>query len=371
MTENQHDTSIAVFTTLVDILRAMRGALAAYLSELGPDWETVFFPDQVLQCLETRRAQRGTLSWSVEQPRPLIDFATFADLAELAAARPEAAAPFAAMAPNAQVLQVRLLELAAVSEKVTLGHGTVDQDLVMVHSFAQRLFQVLGLPVPPTRGGTEPEKASASSGLPTVTPTAETALPPTGDLRPGATGRPVHPPESVPDPVADRLESAPAQPAAVPVAPIPVPTTPPTATPTPPPAQHAVAVGADRPRPAGVDSLPKVSEDDLLLALDKQNSTVVLRALYREIMIGADSMWTRAIIPTPRIWPVVRESAWYQDQFSTLGMRPVSDFFSIVESGLEAFGTSAPRDKMQGFLTEHGFSQTLVALRDFFQRQLK
>jgi len=136
MTEDSHDTNIAVYSTLVDILRAMRRALAAYLSELGPDWETVFFPDEVLQRLETRRAQRGTLSWSFDEKRPLIDFATFADLAQLAGARPEVAAPFAAMAPNAQVLQVRLLELAAVSEKVTLAHNTDEQDLVTVRSFA-------------------------------------------------------------------------------------------------------------------------------------------------------------------------------------------------------------------------------------------
>lgn len=370
MTEDQHDTSIAVFTTLVDILRAMRGALAAYLSELGPDWETVFFPDQVLQCLETRRAQRGTLSWSVEQPRPLIDFATFADLAELAAARPEAAAPFAAMAPNPQVLQVRLLELAAVSEKVTLGHGTVDQDLVMVHSFAQRLFQVLGLPAPPTRGGSSPARAAEPPGPPSVPPAAEITPPPSENSGPGGVA-PEHAAKAFPHQAAGRLESTSPRPEAVPDPPIPVPRASVTASSARSQTQSAAEPGADRPRPTGVDSLPKVSEDDLLLALDKQNSTVVLRALYREIMIGADSMWTRAMIPTPRIWPVVRESAWYQDQFSTLGMRPVSDFFSIVESGLEAFGTSAPRDKMQAFLTEHGFSQTLVALRDFFQRQLK
>ena len=358
MTEDSHDTNIAVYSTLVDILRAMRRALAAYLSELGPDWETVFFPDEVLQRLETRRAQRGTLSWSFDEKRPLIDFATFADLAQLAGARPEVAAPFAAMAPNAQVLQVRLLELAAVSEKVTLAHNTEEQDLVTVRSFAQRLFQVLGLPAPTTNGTTAPRGAPVPTG---GAPATEGSPSPFGQ---GALA----------NSAAGRVEPAPvrpATPAPAPVAHVWEPPSPVRKSSAPALTQPGGAADVDRPHPAAVDSLPKVDEDDLLLALERGDSTVVLRALYREIMAAADSMWTRATIPKPRTWLVVRESAWYQDQFSTLGMRPVSDFYSMVESGIEAFGASAPHDKMQQFLTEHGFSQTLVALRDFFQRQLK
>ena len=107
------------------------------------------------------------------------------------------------------------------------------------------------------------------------------------------------------------------------------------------------------------------------MALDRGNTAVVGRALYVEIMGSAETMWTTGALPRIAVWRLVCESRWYQEHFVPLGLKPVSDFYSIVEDITKTLGASPPKDRVAELLSKRGFAQILFALREVFQRILK
>jgi hypothetical protein len=146
--------------------------------------------------------------------------------------------------------------------------------------------------------------------------------------------------------------------------PIPVPI-PVTAPPVPPgparePAAQRAAVHIEAP-----------SVEELVQALERGNTGVVTRALYVEIMGGAETLWVAGVLPKGTVWELVCESRWYQEHFVPLGLKPVSDFYGIVEDIIQTLGTSPPREKVAELLSKRGFAQILLALREVFQRLMK
>jgi len=106
-------------------------------------------------------------------------------------------------------------------------------------------------------------------------------------------------------------------------------------------------------------------------AMDRRQNPIVLRALYAEIMAAAEAIWARGSVTSLKVWYAVRESPWYQEQFVALGLKPVSDFYSIVEDLHEGLGPSPTKEKVQEFLAGRAFAQVLLSLRELFQRALK
>lgn len=107
------------------------------------------------------------------------------------------------------------------------------------------------------------------------------------------------------------------------------------------------------------------------MALDRGTTTVIMRALYAEVMGCAETVWASGAIPSLRVWQPVCESTWYRESFVPLGLRPVSDFYAIIEDIIKSLGASPPKEKVAELLNRRGFAQTLLALREVFQRHIK
>lgn len=103
-------------------------------------------------------------------------------------------------------------------------------------------------------------------------------------------------------------------------------------------------------------------------ALEENNQQVILRELYREVTTIAEGIWVKDIPPPARAWEKVSVSSWYEEQFSPLGLRPLSDFYDIIAKVDQRMRTGSTREDLQKYLKEVNFAQILLSLRDMFQR---
>ncbi len=100
-------------------------------------------------------------------------------------------------------------------------------------------------------------------------------------------------------------------------------------------------------------------------ALDQNETQTILKELYSEVTVMADAIWSRDIVPQPGIWKKVRSSPWYKTNFSELDLKPLAVFFEIIEN-VEKEGIA--KDQLHDYLQKCSFAQTLLALRELFQR---
>lgn len=107
------------------------------------------------------------------------------------------------------------------------------------------------------------------------------------------------------------------------------------------------------------------------MGLERGSTAIVMRALYTEIMGGAEAMWGSGTVPPMRIWQLVAESPWYRESFVQLGLKPVSDYYGIVGDIIQSLGKTPTQEKVAELLNRRGFAQILLALRELFARHLK
>ena len=134
------------------------------------------------------------------------------------------------------------------------------------------------------------------------------------------------------------------------------------------PPRRAATTRDARPRPTGVGG-DGSDTTNLRDALDTKDSRFVLRELYSEITTMAEEMWTDRPPTTPAVWDRVRVSPWYTEQFSRIGLKPVSDFYEVLAAFNERLATGISTREVQDFLKDRNFAAILLALRDMFQKQ--
>lgn len=117
-------------------------------------------------------------------------------------------------------------------------------------------------------------------------------------------------------------------------------------------------------RVAAPEPPPPVNLDD---ALGARDDVGVLGALYREITAAAEGVWNDGAASDLPVWEKVRESAWYRDRFSGLGLRVVSNFYDLLQSARQRMSEGGSRTDVQEFLKEHNFAQVLLDLREVFR----
>jgi hypothetical protein len=105
-------------------------------------------------------------------------------------------------------------------------------------------------------------------------------------------------------------------------------------------------------------------------ALAAGKDPVILSSLYREITSLADGLWSHGAPAAPHVWEKVRESEWYNQYFAQLGLKPVSDFYALVEEARERMLSGISRSELQELLKERNFAQVLLSLRELFKQHL-
>lgn len=338
----QNDYRLEAYRIISDNLNRVRAVLRDALQQLhGAAWEGLVEPMDRRTYLGQRRDREVSINWRRATADDLLQYGNFSDLYEFVAADGRLIERFAALARDAEVLRLRFLEVDAIFNRVAYARSISDSEMELLVNFDERLRR---LGDGATAGHLTVEVPVDSQPEPVAPPTL---LPPTT------------PPSAQPSPAPPAGSGARAVPAGVQSAPVPA------------AADTAAGPAAAAPASAGASIPPAaISPSRLREALQAGDEGTVLAGLYGEVTSIADGLWSDTSCPSPRLWEVVRESSWYSDNFTSMGLKPLSDFYDLANTARGRLLDGSSRKQLQDFLKEHNFAQILLALRDLFRSRL-
>ncbi|MEW6337189.1 MAG: hypothetical protein AB1625_07285 [Acidobacteriota bacterium] len=323
------DLNLDAYRLIAECLHRIRQVLREELRALhGDDWAEAGLPEELRENLSLRRSHEASINWHLSDSADLLDYAGFSNIYDVVAASPDILRRFASLAPDPNVLRIRFLELDTILNRIAFIRPVTDTEMGFLVSFDERLRKVAAGPSPAER----PAK-------PAPEPTRPAPLP----ERP----RPAEPPAAEERPAKD---TKPAPKAASKIAP-------------------AAAPPKPSPAPEKTSEAP-VADGAFEDALAGGKDPVILSSLYREITSLADGLWSHGAPAAPHVWEKVRESEWYNQHFAQLGLKPVSDFYALVEEARDRMLTGISRSELQELLKERNFAQVLLSLRELFKQHL-
>jgi hypothetical protein len=351
------DGNIDACRLSTDVLTRIRKVVRDSLhATYGASWEEAGIPADIREFLLQRQAREASINWNLSDSCDALDFAGYLNLSDIIAATPGLLQRFLSLAPDANVVRTKFLELDTILNRIGYARPISEADLGLLATFDDRMKKILAGPAPVLEDVASPrarrDRTSRPAPEPAPAPVIEFPEPavasPTGEIPVTAQAQPPAPtpPEPLPEVVAPEPTSAPL----------------PQATAAPEPA-HA---------PSPVAAAPQVGPEDLETAIKQGQSKMILTALYQEVTSLADGLWNGSVTTLQaRAWEKVRESTWYREQFAKLGLKPISDFFGLFDSAREKSISGASRTQLQDFLKEHNFVQVLLALKELFRQHVR
>lgn len=397
------DHNLDAYRDVAEILTTLRATTRRQLEgAFGRNWHHDGVPPEVLERMIVRKERERAIDWHESEYQEIINYSSFIDILEIIEDTPELFGEIAELAPSTAMLHTRFLELDVISQKIAMARPISENELGFLGTFHIRfrkaVDQLRSRPVP------EPAPKQRPASTRDTGSSADEAS--AQDAKDAAAIK-VQPPESASEPPAAAKAVA-AEPAAAEPATAEVPaqedddapdavTRPNVTAPEPGqkrPPMRAVSGAGGAPAkaattPAAADSIPggngngnepaaEQTDDtgtgpaELVNALDhaleRSDSTTILRELYREVTNIADGIWTSETVPQAMVWPKVVNSPWYEHNFSTIGLKPLSDFYEVRAMAEERAEAGASKGELQAFLKECNFAKTLLAMRDMFQR---
>jgi hypothetical protein len=301
---NQTAPNLEAYRLLSETLNRARMWIREELRRsAGAEWESGALPAPTRVRLEQRREREAAFTWNAGQGADLLAFSGFADLHEVIAANPLLLESCARLTPDPGLLRARFLELDTILERLAYARPVGEREIELLTQFDQRLG-----------GGFGAESAAAPEDIsPVVLAVAQASAPPTEVSRPPA-----------PPAAASPRPQRPAQP----------------------------------PTPTPVFLLDG--------ALERENDGEILAALFQEVTVVAEAIWSEAGTTNVPVWEQVRESRWYASRFTSLNLRPVSDFYELIRCAGERRTAGAVRSELHEYLKEHDFARLLLSLREVF-----
>ena len=331
------DTNLDACQMSSEILLRLRKIMRESLRAIhGEEWEATGIPEEIREYLTQRQAREASINWNLSDAVDILDFAGFLTLYEIMAATPQLLQRFLPLAPDASVLRIRFLELDTILNRIAYARPISEGELGFLVTFDERLKKTASAPAPAVEEVPAPAPVRPGRTAAAPTPPAKVAPPPPPAPAPRG-GAP-----------APQPKAAPQKPAA-----------PPEPEPEPVPAPVVAAAGP-------------IGPQELESAIKRGDNKVILTALYQEVTALADGLWNGSVASLQaRTWEQVRESQWYHDRFTKLGLKPISDFFGLFDTAKEKMGTGTSRNDLQEFLKDHSFVQVLLALKDLFRQHMK
>ncbi len=335
------EQNLDAYRILAQILLDLRAAIHAELEKsYGKEWFRNGFPQHVLTRLIDRKEHEQAIDWYESEYQQLIDFASFEDLLEVLEADPALLPQLKTLAPSTPLLHARMMEMEIMRKKLALARIISENELVFLGTFHLRFRKVM-----------ESTLGDASDGSPVTSkqvpaesePTPLGGSQTTAELPSGSSPSVAQKRSEGSRTKASKKSGKQPQPESAPAAAN--------------PQEHA-----DRIKPKRNGRHP------LLDAMDAGDDQTVLDALYREVTAIAEGLWEQDVPATPAVWAKVREHPWYEHNFSSLGLQPLSDFYDVVDAIHTRMHTGLAKDELQAFLKEHNFAKILLALRDMFQK---
>ena len=389
------EQNIDAYRIVSEILGQMRIAIREGLERVyGDTWYRDGLPEEVFQRLVSAKERERSIDWYEGQYQQIMDYADFIDLIEILEKNAEHFPKLMALAPSGALLQARFLELDVMRAKLARARPISETELSFLGTFHLRFRKAFTA---------TPEAAPKNDVEEAIEPPEEKSEP-----RPA---RMPSPPEEKPVAPAPPRKTTSKPPPQEPVKPLPK--SRPLGTSSTRVAKRRSDIDDEAPEQApkrraqstdttAAGRTPSLAENDnretvanrfpppdhepepddasdvgdlekhvgpkrLAEALEGDDHRTVLRELYREVTAIAEGVWTSDVTPAPLVWEQVTASDWYENNFSRLGLHPLSVFYEVtsnVERMMRAGGT---KKDLQEFLKETNFAKTLLALRDMFQ----
>jgi hypothetical protein len=365
------DQNLDAYRVIAEILTDLRPLVRERIeSKHGKEWFRIGIPEEVFERLIRNKEREASIDWYENRYQEVISYATFPDLFEIISANPGLFDPILKLAPSHSLLNTRFLELEVMRSKIGRARQVSEAEINFLTSFHLRFRRAVQElkehPSEVSTLATEPvsaaEHVAAGGQEKTVSTPAETTdesttteESPDRDIDDEETelveqtGAPERPPQRLASPTADTQTDEEVEVDDV--------------------VEEANEV--EESTDDDKDDKPNNRETPSIIvkrAMENNDDPAVLREVYREVTGIAEVIWTTDEIPTTRIWDRVSTNVWYEASFSSLELRPLSDFYELISQVRTKRKDGASKTEIQSFLNDSRFATTLLALRDMFQK---
>jgi hypothetical protein len=390
------EQNLDAYRIIAEILRDLREVLRTELENRnGKEWYKAGLPDGLLDHLVEIKEKEKSIDWYESEYQQIMSYAVFPDLLQILELNADQFSQIMQLAPTTTLLHARFLELEVMRSKLGRARPISETELAFLGTFHLRFRKAID----DFRVSSPTDRATGDATAPSseVSP-PETSVP----EPPPPTPEPEIEPEAEPEtPVEAEPEAEPAAAAAADllveealeqddVVPDSAAQPDEAAVPERPP-QRPVQASAEVPAddegsvaaeetvetaPDGEDAIPedgstppaaKQPEMTIEEALEADDRRFILRALYQEITNTAEGIWSKDVLPMRKVWDRVSTSTWYEQNFSPLGLKPVSDFYEIMSKVDSRMREGASKSDLQDYLKQSNFARVLLSLRDMFQ----
>ncbi|MEX1308787.1 MAG: hypothetical protein AB1Z65_00035 [Candidatus Sulfomarinibacteraceae bacterium] len=360
------EQNLDAYRVIAEILTDLRPLVRERLeARHGKEWFRDGIPTAIFERLIQNKEQEASIDWYENRYQEVISYAVFPDLYEIIIANPGLFDPVLKLAPSQSLLNTRFLELEVMRSKIGRARQVSEAEIGFLTSFHLRFRRAVqeligddsvrpapGKPTakPPKPEESAPEKPPERAAGPESPKVDSSADPDATETvvkeTPGSSGRP---PMRMASPASAGQAEDKAE-AEVELEPEPD------------------AARADGPAEAPGEPPPRETVGAILKrAMEKGDDRAVLREIYREVTGIAEVIWTTNEHPTTAVWERVSTNKWYEQNFSRLGLRPLSDFYELISQVREKRKGGAAKAEIQSFLNDSKFATILLALRDMFQ----
>ena len=351
------DQNLDAYRILAEILNDLRVELRKELEKIhGSDWCRTGLPGEVFDRLVSSKEGATAIDWYETEYQQIMDFAVFPDFYQIIDHNREHLPALLELVPSPALFQARFLELEVLRSKVGRARPISEAELSFLMTFHKRFRKQL-----------EIHRKDASVSSPKTNEVEEEVSIETDET--------IETNEGDPAPVNDskKPDATSKKPSCE--------VTPPDD--SRPPQRGATTGGQSKPETEQADqaqendkptSGPKVADQpisasgSLTHVVASGDSTAILRALFKEVTALAESLWSSDVPPPQTVWKEVRISTWYQENFSGLGLKPLSDFYDVISHVEEKMEKGLAKHDLQKILEDANFAHILLAMRDMFQR---
>jgi outer membrane biosynthesis protein TonB len=392
------EQNLDAYRIIAEILKDLREVLRTELERRdGKEWYKAGLPDGLLDRLVEIKEQEKSIDWYESEYQQIMGYAVFPDLLQILELNAEDFSQIMQLAPTTALLNARFLELEVMRSKLGRARPISDTELAFLGTFHLRFRKAID----DFRAASPADRAAAAGAVasPQVKPPAPAAPEPEPAPEPVPEPAPEPAPEPEPEPAVepepdadllveealepvDVVEEPPAEDAKEETAPQGPPQRPVQAAADAPTDDEAIAEaegatpdtdaievieeGATAKDGAGASEAEQ-AEMTIEEALEKDDRAYILRALYQEITNTAEGIWSKDVLPMRNVWDKVSTSNWYEQNFSQLGLKPVSDFYEIMSKVDSRMRQGASKSDLQDYLKQSNFARVLLSLRDMFQ----
>jgi hypothetical protein len=356
------EQNLDAYRIIAEILNDLRAVIRDELEAMyGKTWYKDGLPDGLLDTLVEIKEKEKAIDWYESEYQQVMNYAVFPDLLQILEVSAESFPHIMQLAPTTTLLHARFLELEVMRSKLGRARPISDTELAFLGTFHLRFRKAID------DFKAEAPARRASGARPVTAPVETQEADATAQEIPPEPEKTVE--ETKPESEQVVAEATAAAPSGPPVRAVQAEATESSESPAAksPISDEDTAVREVEEDAAGTPE-PKTDGEILQAALDEGDQKTVLRALYQEVTNTAENIWSRDVLPNTSVWNRVSTSTWYEENFSSMGLKPVSDYYEIISKVDEKMRDGISKEELQQYLKESNFAQILLALRDMFQR---